>query len=155
MARIDEIIERLRALESELQSEFDRKREDFGAVMEDRRVRLGQDVAELQRASKIGLVKYVTGASLLSWLVAPVIYSGIVPLVLLDVFLFGFQSICFPVYRISRAKRSDYLVLDRGDLPYLNAVEKLNCVYCGYANGVFPYAREITGRTETYWCSKK
>ena len=33
-----------------------------------------------------------------------------------------------------------------------NAIEKLNCVYCGYANGVFAYAREIAARTETYWC---
>jgi N-glycosylase/DNA lyase len=34
----------------------------------------------------------------------------------------------------------------------LNAIEKLNCVYCGYANGVLAYAREIAGRTEQYWC---
>jgi len=78
-----------------------------------------------------------------------------VPLVLLDVFLFGFQSICFPVYRISRAKRSDYLVLDRGDLPYLNAVEKLNCVYCGYANGLMRYGTEVASRTEQYFCPIK
>jgi hypothetical protein len=25
-------------------------------------------------------------------------------------------------------------------------------VYCGYANGVFAYVREIAGRTEQYWC---
>jgi len=35
---------------------------------------------------------------------------------------------------------------------YLNAIEKVNCVYCGYANGVLAYVREIAGRTEQYWC---
>jgi hypothetical protein len=43
-------------------------------------------------------------------------------------------------------------VIDRHRLGYLNAIEKLNCVYCGSANGVFAYVREIAGRTEQYWC---
>jgi len=76
-------------------------------------------------------------------------------MLLLDVFLWIFQSICFPVYGIPKAKRSDYVVLDRGDLPYLNAVERLNCLYCGYANGLAAYFREIAARTEQYWCPIK
>ena len=40
-------------------------------------------------------------------------------------------------------------------LPYLNAIEKLNCAYCGYANGVISFAREVIGRTEQYWCPIK
>jgi hypothetical protein len=52
-------------------------------------------------------------------------------------------------------KRSEYVVLDRGDLPYLNVVQKFNCFYCGYANGVVAYAREIAARTEQYWCPIK
>jgi hypothetical protein len=47
--------------------------------------------------------------------------------------------------------RATYIVIDR-HLAYLNGIEKLNCVYCGYANGVFAYVREIAGRTEQYWC---
>jgi len=35
---------------------------------------------------------------------------------------------------------------------YLNLIEKVNCGYCGYANGVLAYVREIAGRTEQYWC---
>jgi len=33
--------------------------------------------------------------------------------------------------------------MDRHHLAYLNVIEKLNCEYCGYANGVFAYVREI------------
>jgi hypothetical protein len=25
-------------------------------------------------------------------------------------------------------------------------------VFCGYATGVFAYVREVSGRTEQYWC---
>lgn len=37
----------------------------------------------------------------------------------------------------------------------MNSLEKLNCVYCGYANGLLAYATEITARTEQYWCPIK
>ena len=53
---------------------------------------------------------------------------------------------------IPRVRRLDYLVNDRHRLAYLNNIEKLNCAYCGYANGVVAYAREILSRTEEYWC---
>jgi hypothetical protein len=45
--------------------------------------------------------------------------------------------------------------LDRQHLSYLKIVEKINCVYCGYANGLIAFAREITARTEHYWCPIK
>jgi hypothetical protein len=62
---------------------------------------------------------------------------------------------CFPVYGIPRVRRRDYLAFDRGQLAYLNAIEKLNCAYCSYANGLLAYVREIASRTEEYWCPIK
>ena len=47
------------------------------------------------------------------------------------------------------------LVFDREDLPYLNAIEKFNCFYCSYGNGVAAYTREVAARTEQYWCPIK
>ncbi len=155
MPRIDDLIDQIRVLEEEMQTEYAKKRDDFGLVVGRRRVEFSEQVAALQRESKSGLVRYVAGASWLMGITAPVIYLGIVPMLLLDAFLFLYQAICFPVYGIAKAKRSDYLVLDRGDLPYLNALEKLNCGYCGYANGLAAYFREISARTEQYWCPIK
>ncbi|HEY5506508.1 MAG TPA: hypothetical protein VIK83_03360 [Coriobacteriia bacterium] len=155
MPRIDELIEQIKGLESEIQIEFDKKREDFAFELDDRRVRFSRELVALQRGAKVGLFRYLTGASLLSWLVAPVIYSGWVPMLLLDGFLWGYQSICFPAYHITKVRRSDYVILDRGDLPYLNALEKLNCFYCGYANGLMGYAREVAARTEQFFCPIK
>jgi hypothetical protein len=155
MSRIDQLIEQLRGVEKELEAEFDRKREDFLLSWDGTRVRFSEEVLALQRGSKVGLVRYVTGASLASWLVAPVIYAGIVPMLLLDAFVWLYQAVCFPVYGITKVRRAEYLALDRGDLPYLNALEKLNCAYCGYANGLMGYAREISARTEQYFCPIK
>jgi hypothetical protein len=88
-------------------------------------------------------------------LTAPVIYAGIVPLLLLDLFVSIFHAVCFPIYGIAKIRRADYLVFDRHHLAYLNALEKLNCAYCSYANGLIAYAREIASRTEQYWCPIK
>jgi hypothetical protein len=87
--------------------------------------------------------------------VAPIIYAGWIPLLMLDAFLFLYQAICFPVYHITKVTRSEYVVLDRGDLPYLNVLEQFNCFYCGYANGLIGYSREIAARTEQYFCPIK
>ena len=155
MSRIDQLIEQIRGLEEETQIEFDKKRGDFKFVIEEKRAHFSAEIAALQRGAKTGLFRYMTGAPLLSWLVAPVIYSGIVPMVLFDLFLSIYQAICFPVYHIAKVKRSEYVILDRGDLPYLNALEKLNCGYCGYANGLMAYGREVSGRTEQFFCPIK
>ena len=76
-------------------------------------------------------------------------------MLLLDLFLTIYQAICFRVYHIAKVKRSEYVVLDRGDLPYLNILEKFNCMYCGYANGLLGWAREIAARTEQFFCPIK
>jgi len=155
MSRIDGLIERIRGLEAEIQIEFDKKRDDFRFVVDKKRVRFSEEVTQVQRTSKRGLLGYVAGAPVLIWLTTPVIYLGIVPLLFLDLFILIYQAICFPVYGIPKVKRRDYLVLDRGDLPYLNSLEKLGCGYCGYANGLASYFREVAARTEQYWCPIK
>jgi hypothetical protein len=103
-------------------------------------------------AARQGIGAYMRGASPWVALTAPVIYAGILPLVALDLFLTLFQGLCFPAHGITRVRRRDHIVIDRHLLPYLNAVQKLNCVYCGYANGLLSYAREIASRTEARWC---
>lgn len=101
------------------------------------------------------LSRYILGAHPLLLLTAPVIYSLIVPFALLDLFVWIYQRVCFPVYGISIVRRRGFFVMDRSRLPYLNAIEKLNCAYCSYANGVIAYVREVASRTEQYWCPIK
>ena len=155
MSRTDDLIEQVRAVEAEIQVEFDKKRDDFRFVTDQKRIRFSTEVAEIQRGSRADLFGYVTGATFLTYVTAPILYLGRVPLLLLDLFIFAYQGVCFPVYGIPKVRRSDYVVLDRGDLPYLNVLEKFNCLYCGYANGVAGYFREVAARTEQYWCPIK
>jgi hypothetical protein len=79
----------------------------------------------------------------------------IVPVALLDLSVMIYQAICFPVYKIPKVHRRDYLVFDRHHLAYLNILEKINCAYCSYANGAIAFAREVASRTEVYWCPIK
>jgi hypothetical protein len=101
------------------------------------------------------LAAYVRGASLRSVVTAPAIYSLTIPLALLDLFVTVYQHVCFPAYGIAPVLRSRYFHFDRRRLPYLNALEKANCDFCSYANGVLAYVREVAARTETYWCPIK
>ncbi|HUJ89332.1 MAG TPA: hypothetical protein VLX12_03990 [Syntrophorhabdales bacterium] len=153
--RIDELIEKIKELEEEIEVEFQKKREDIHFIVEKKRIRFSEELAREQRILKIGLFRYIVGARPLIILTAPLIYSGFVPFLLLDLFLFLYQAICFPVYGIPKVKRSDYLIFDRTDLPYLNIIEQFNCFYCSYANGLASYFREIAARTEQYWCPVK
>lgn len=153
--QIDELINRIRELEEELEQEFLKKREEFHFIIEEKRVRFAEEVARQQRRFKTGLFRYLGDAKPLNILTAPLIYSGVIPFMLLDMFLSVYQSICFPIYGIQRVLRADYFVYDREDLPYLNLIEKLNCFYCSYGNGLAAYSREIAARTEQYWCPIK
>jgi hypothetical protein len=92
---------------------------------------------------------------LLLALTSPLIYGLIVPFVIADICGSLYQAVCFRVYRIPRVKRSDHIIYDRAKLAYLTPFQKLNCLYCEYANGVIAYVGEITARTEWYWCPIK
>jgi hypothetical protein len=86
---------------------------------------------------------------------APVIYSMIVPLVLLDLWTSLYQTVCFRAYGIPRVKRAEYILFDRRHLAYLNWIEALNCMFCAYGNGLIAYVREVSSLTEAYWCPIK
>jgi len=152
---IANLLDRIRALEVELEAEMARRRANLRIGLERGRIVFEQEILRRHRELKTRLSTYVLRANPMIVLTAPVIYAGIVPFVLLDLFVTVYQFVCFPAYGIARVRRSDYLIFDRQHLAYLNAIEKLNCAYCSYGNGVIAYAREIAARTEQYWCPIK
>ena len=148
---VDELLAKIRELQDELEEEYRQRRD--GWVQ--KRVELAEEFLRQQRRYKTGLFRFLLRTRVLVALTAPLIYAGWIPFLLMDIFVTIFQTICFPVYRIPRVRRSDYLVFDRQDLPYLNIIEKFNCFYCSYGNGVAAYTREVAARTEQYWCPIK
>lgn len=142
----------MRAIQEQLEQFLDEARERFRYTLEDGRVRFSKEVQQLHCRNRVGTLRYLLDADLLSVLTAPVIYSMVVPLALTDAGLTLYQHICFRAYGVPRVRRHDYLINGRHKLGYLNVIEKLNCTYCGYANGMIAYAREIVARSEQYWC---
>lgn len=104
---------------------------------------------------RTSLRAYVLRADGITWLTVPIVYSVIVPLVLLDAWIAAYQAACFRAWGVRPVRRRDYFAIDRHRLPYLNALEKLNCLFCSYANGLFAYVGEVAARTEQYWCPIK
>ena len=152
---IGRLLAQIKTLESELEAEFAIRRARLQYKLQDGRAIFEEEILRAHRALRTGLFKYIFGANILIVLTAPVIYIVIVPFVLLDIFITAYQWICFPIYGIEKVKRSDYFIFDRYHLAYLNFVEKINCAYCSYGNGLMAYAGEIAGRTEAYWCPIK
>jgi hypothetical protein len=104
------------------------------------------------RKYRVRLLRYLLSGDWLTVATAPVIYSMIVPFALLDAWVTLHQAVCFRAWGIARVRRRDFIAIDRHKLAYLNGLEKLNCLYCGYANGLLGYVREVAARTEQYWC---
>ena len=95
-------------------------------------------------------------ARIYRFLSTPFILGLAIPILILDLLIEIYHRICFFLYGIEYVKRNNYVrVWDRGKLGYLNPLQKIFCVYCGYVNGVFPYWSEIASRTERYWCGIK
>lgn len=153
------MIERLRKVISELQTEIEQeleqRRVQFRYHLEQRRVIFEQGVLEQHRLLRMKILKFLRASKVAYALTAPVIYSLIIPITLMDIFMTVYQQICFRIYGIPLVRRGDYVVMDRKYLAYLNWIEKINCIYCEYGNGVIAYAREIASRTEQFWCPIK
>jgi hypothetical protein len=153
--KIEALLETIREMEHEIELELQRRRAGLKADFDAQRVRFEQEVLAQQKRFKMGVLKYLLSSDLKSLLSAPLIYAVFFPMVLLDLFVWVYQWVCFPLYGLARVKRADYFVFDRVHLGYLNIIEKINCAYCSYGNGLMAYAREVVGQTEQYWCPIK
>jgi hypothetical protein len=143
---------RMRNAQSGLEREIKQQRRRWRSRVKRGRVWFDAEVREAHRRLRQSIPQYVLQANLLSLLTAPVIYSLLLPLALLDLWVTLYQAVCFPIYGISAVPRRRYFALDRHQLAYLNAIEKVNCTFCSYANGLIAYVREVAARTEQYWC---
>lgn len=152
--RIQELAAEIKALETELSKEIQRIRIQTFEIR-DRTIRFRDEIRIRHRAQMVGVFRYLRRSQLKHVLSAPVIWLCLLPALFMDIVVSLYQCICFPLYGIPQVRRGDYVVIDRHHLAYLNAIEKLNCLYCSYFNGVIAYVREVAGRTEQYWCPIK
>ncbi len=153
--RLEMLLEKFRTLERELVMELQKKQEEFFYQIHKKKVRFQREIKLQHKRLIIPALQYIRKARPMAIVTAPVIWSCLLPALLMDLMITISQAVCFPVYGIPKVRRGDFIVLDRHHLSYLNFIERMNCVFCGYFNGVVAYAREVAARIEQHWCPIK
>jgi hypothetical protein len=146
------LLRQLQEIEDEIERRFEERTTALSYKVTGRKVEFERAVLEQHRRIKQGVIEFLRTSRWPTLITSPFIYGMIVPIVFLDLSVLIYQLVCFSVWGIPRARRRDYIVIDRYKLAYLNGIEKLNCLYCEYANGVIALTREVAARTEQYWC---
>jgi hypothetical protein len=152
---IRHLVQQIADLEEQLRDKLHEQESRILFTLEGEKIRFESEIIAAHAKLRTNLLTWLSRSNRRNLLSAPVIYALIVPFALLDLSLFVYQTICFRLYRIEPVSRSRFIVIDRHKLNYLNSVQRMNCVYCAYANGLIAYAREIASRTEQYWCPIK
>lgn len=153
--KISELLAQITVLEDELRMALREQESRFSYRIKGKRVEFESTVRIAHQKLKQSIFHWMVTDRPQNLLTGPFIYSLIVPLAFLDLCVTLYQAISFPVYKISKVKRGDYIVLDRQQLVYLNGIERFHCSYCAYANGLLAYTTEIAARTEQYFCPIK
>lgn len=152
---IKKIVDKIHELEDELRSILYEQQTQFSYKVAGKRVEFEKSIHEAHLKLKTSWFYWFISISPKHLISGPFIYGLIIPLVLFDISISLYQSICFRLYGVSRVNRSNYFIFDHRHLAYLNFFEKINCLYCSYAVGVINFSREIASRTEQYWCPIK
>lgn len=138
-----------------ISKEYEELKEKYEFKLEWKKIIWNKDrIKELKKLKKsiLDTLFWATVREILSF---PFIWMMLIPAFILDLFLFLYQQTAIRLYKIPLVKRSDYIVFDRGQLAYLNWIQKINCIYCSYFNGLMQFAVEVAWRTERYWCPIK
>lgn len=153
--KLDALLEHMQPLEKEIMRELQKKETEFFYEVRLGKVRFTEEARAQHDLFMKRFTGYIRESRFMILIITPVIWACFIPIARLDLSMTIYQAICFPVYGIPKVKRGDFIQLDRRHLAYLNWEEKINCEYCGYANGVLACATEIAARTEQYWCPIK
>ena len=153
--KIREIIEEIEDMKQKLGEEIALHEKHISYEIQNGYVRFEKEVLDKQKENMKNLLSWFRDIPPLHLLTAPIIYGMVIPAVFFDVILFIYQQVIFRIYKFKFIKRSDYVVFDRQYLGYLNSIEKMNCMFCSYFNGLMHYASAIASRTELYFCPIK
>ena len=153
--RIQELLNQIKQLEDELGETLRERQQRATYHLKGKRIEFEEAITQRHRQLKKSLIRTLIIDRPQNFLTSPIIYGMAIPLVLFDLLITFYQYTCFPVYGVARVKRRQYFIYDRDQLQYLNLIQKVNCQYCAYGNGLMAYASEIIARTEQYFCPIK
>lgn len=153
--KMRQLLDQISKLEEEFYTEVQAQQSRWFYSIVGKRVEFERTIRDAHRRLRVGVLHWFMTVRPQNYLTAPIIYGMIIPIVFFDLCLEIYHRACFPIYGIARVRRSDYIVFDLQHLAYLNWIEKFDCLYCSYGNGLIAYAHEIFARTEQYFCPIK
>ena len=153
--RITQILAQMAALEDDLHHAVQDQESKMFFQIKGKRVEFERSIKAAHRKLKKNFFTWLVTNRPQNLITGPIIYAMVLPLMMLDFFVSFYQLTCFPIYRINKVRRADYIVFDRQQLGYLNFIEKFHCTYCAYGSGLMGYMGEIIARTEEYFCPIK
>jgi hypothetical protein len=153
--QIKQLLDQIAVLEDELRTAVHAQESRMFFQIKGKRVEFEKSVRDAHRKLKTHWLRWLVAYRPQNLLTGPLIYGMAIPLFMMDLCVTVYQWTCFPIYGITKVRRSDYLVFDRHNLGYLNFIEKFHCTYCEYGNGLMAYMTEILARTEQYFCPIK
>lgn len=152
---IRQLLEQITALEEDLRIAIHDQEARALFTIKGKRVEFEESIRQKHLSLKKGFFHWLVTNRPQNLITGPIIYSMIIPLVILDLCVSFYQATCFPIYKIAKVRRGDYIIFDRQRLEYLNFIEKFHCAYCAYGNGLVAFVSEIVARTEEYFCPIK
>ncbi|MEQ1601351.1 MAG: hypothetical protein HOP04_01590 [Methylophilaceae bacterium] len=153
--KIQQLLTQMATLEDDLRTAIQEQESSVFFQIKGKRVEFENSIKQAHRKLKKGFFRWLVTNRPQNLITGPIIYGMIIPLITLDFFVSLYQASCFPIYKITKVRRADYIVFDRQHLEYLNFIEKFHCTYCAYGNGLIAYMCEIIARTEQYFCPIK
>jgi hypothetical protein len=153
--RIRNLLAQMTALEDELRVALLEQETSVFYQIKGKRVEFENSIRQAHSRLKKGFFRWLVTNRPQNLITGPIIYSMIIPLAILDLFVSFYQATCFPIYGIAKLRRAEYIVFDRQQLEYLNFIEKFHCTYCAYGSGLIAYVFAIVARTEEYFCPIK
>ena len=153
--RIRQLLAQMTALEDELSVALHEQETSVFYQIKGKRIEFEKTIKQTHRRLKKGFFRWLVTNRPQNLITGPIIYGMIIPLAMLDLFVSFYQATCFPIYKIAKVRRDEYIVFDRQQLEYLNFIEKFHCTYCAYGSGLVAYVYAIIAKTEEYFCPIK
>lgn len=153
--KVRQLLDQITSLEEELSKAVHEQESKALYQIKGKRIEFEESIHQTHLRLKTSFFHWLVTYRPQNLITGPIIYSMIFPFLMLDLCVSFYQFTCFPIYKITKVKRSDYIVFDRQQLAYLNFIEKFHCTYCAYGNGLIAYVSEIVARTEEYFCPIK
>ncbi len=123
-SRLHVLVEKMKALEKELAREIQRKEAEYHYRVLGKKVAFEEWIGEEQKALVRRIIPFIRSSTWPVILSAPVIWAVFPAALFFDVMVTVYHAVCFPIYGIPKVKRSEYIIFDRHNLPYLTSLKK-------------------------------